>query len=124
MSNLGAAGQTRAAALLRGESVAPFTAPFSIGLGLAADDSGLTGEPVGNGYARQPFAFGGAGAAMTNANAISFGPFTAELGVVRAFAIFDAAGSVIWRGELSNQLTLSSGQTRAIAAGAITGTID
>jgi hypothetical protein len=124
MSNLGAAGQTRAAALLRGQSVAAFAAPFSIGLGLAADDTGLTGEPVGNGYARQPFTFGGSGAAMTNGNAITFGPFTADLGVVRAFAIFDAAGNVMWRGDLSNQLALSLGQTRAIAAGAITGAID
>jgi hypothetical protein len=124
MSNLGAAGQTRAAALLRGESVAAFTAPFSIGLGLAADDTGLTGEPVGGGYARQPFVFAGTGAAMTNANAISFGPFTADLGVVRGFAIFDSAGNVMWRGELSNQLVLSAGQTRSIAAGAIVGTID
>ncbi|MCC7283078.1 MAG: hypothetical protein IT556_11890 [Acetobacteraceae bacterium] len=124
MSNLGNAGQTRAAALLRGESVSAFTAPFSIGLGLAADDSGLTGEPVGNGYARQPFVFAGNGAAMSNANAISFGPFTADLGVVRGFVIFDAGGGVMWRGELSNQLSLASGQTRSIAAGAITGSID
>lgn len=124
MSNLGTAGQTRAAALLRGESVPAFAGPFSIGLGLSADDTGLTGEPVGNGYARQPFTFAGTGAAISNANAITFGPFTADLGVVRGFAIFDAAGNVMWRGDLSNQLTLSAGQTRSIAAGAITGTLD
>ena len=124
MSNLGNAGQTRAAALLRGESVTAFTAPFRIGLGLSADDTGLSGEPVGNGYARQAFTFAGNGAAMSNAAAISFGPFTADLGVVRSFAIFDAAGNVMWRGDLSNQLALSSGQTRLIAAGAITGSID
>jgi hypothetical protein len=123
MSNLGTAGQNRAAALLRGETVAAFTAPFSIGLGLSAGDSGLTGEPAGNGYARQAFAFAGAGNAMSNANAISFGPFTADLGVVRAFAIFDAAGNVMWWGDLSNQITLASGQSRGIAAGGLTGTI-
>jgi hypothetical protein len=124
MSNLGTAGQNRAAALLRGESVAAFTAPFTIGLGLAADDSGLTGEPVGNGYARQAFSFAGAGPNMTNANAITFGPFTADLGLARGFAIFDAAGNVMWRGDLSNQLSLASGASRTIAAGAITGSID
>jgi hypothetical protein len=123
MSNLGTAGQNRAAALLRGETVSPFAGPFSIGLGLSADDSGLTGEPAGQGYARQAFAFSGTGNAIGNAAALAFGPFSAELGVVRAFAIFDAAGNVMWHGDLSNQLTLSSGTTRTIVAGGITGSI-
>jgi hypothetical protein len=124
MSNLGTAGQARAAALLRGETVSPFAAPFTVGLGLGADDTGLTGEPVGNGYTRQALSFAGSGAQVSNANALSFGPFTSDLGVVRAFAVFDAAGNVLWQGALSNQLTLSAGQTRVIAAGAITGLID
>jgi hypothetical protein len=124
MSNLGTAGQARAAALLRGETVSPFAAPFTVGLGLASDDTGLTGEPVGNGYARAPLTFAGTGAQWTNANALNFGPFTAELGLVRAFAVFDAAGNVLWQGRLSNQLTLSTGAARTIAAGAITGAID
>ena len=46
MSNPGTAGQNRAAALLRGETVSPFAGPFSIGLGLSADDSGLTQSRV------------------------------------------------------------------------------
>ncbi len=124
MSNLGSAGQIRAAALLRGESVTPFAGPFRIGLGLAADESGLTGEPSGSGYARQDFTFAGQGSAVSNAAAITFGPFSADLGVVRGFAIFDAAGNVMWQGNLSNQLMLAQGATRTIAAGAITGAID
>lgn len=124
MSNLGSAARSRAAALLRGETVQPFTAPFSIGLGLAADETGLTGEPAGSGYARRPFVFAGQGSAISNAAAITFGPFTANLGMVRAFAIFDAAGNVIWHGTLSAQLMLSNASSRSIAAGALTGSID
>jgi hypothetical protein len=122
--NLGTAGQTRAAALLRGEAVTPFQAPFRVGLGVSADDAGLVGEPVGGGYARQTLSFAGTGANVANANALTFGPFTADLGIVRALAIFDATGAVIWRGDLSNALTLANGATRTIAAGAITATID
>lgn len=124
MANLGTGGQNRAAALLRGETVSAFAAPFSIGLGLSSSDGGLTGEPSGSGYARQAFTFTGSGNAMSNANAITFGPFTASLGVARAFAIFDSAGNVLWHGPLNNQITLGSGESRSFVIGAITATVD
>jgi hypothetical protein len=122
--NLGQAGQQRAAALLRGEAAAQFTGPLSIGLGLSADDTGLTGEPAGNGYARQTIVLGGSGNLVTNTTAAAFGPFLANLGLVRAFAIFDSAGNVMWRGDLSNQISLSQGISRTIAAGALRGYLD
>lgn len=124
MSNLGTAGQARAAALLRGQAAAPFAAPFSVGLGLSASRDGLTGEPTGGGYARQPVSLGGTGAAVSNTNALSFGPFSADLGVVRALAVFDATGAVMWQASLSGSLTLPAGATRTIAIGAITASLD
>lgn len=125
MVNIALDGQARAAALLRGETVAAFAAPFRIGLGVAVDDAGLVGEPpAANGYARQTFTFGGSGAALNNSNAISFGPFTADLGDVSAFMIFDNAGQRMWWGWLSQAVQLSTGATRSFAIGDITGTID
>lgn len=124
MSNLGSAGQARAAALLRGQAATPFTAPFRVGLGLSASRDGLTGEPAGSGYARQAVSLGGTGAAVANTNALSFGPFTADLGVVRALAVFDATGAVMWHASLSGTLTLPAGATRTIAAGAISASLD
>lgn len=61
-----------------------------LGLGTGGGDAtGLTGEPAGNGYARQRVAFGGTGP-QQNADAVRF-TFAAAAGTLTHAGLFDAA---------------------------------
>lgn len=61
-----------------------------LGLGTGGSDAtGLTGEPAGNGYARQRVTFTGTGA-QQNTDAIRF-TFTAAAGTMTHVGLFDAA---------------------------------
>lgn len=60
-----------------------------LGLGTSGSDAtGLTGEPTGNGYARQRVTFSGTGA-QQNTDAIRF-TFTAASGTLTHVGLFDA----------------------------------
>ncbi|MBX6743657.1 MAG: hypothetical protein IRY87_16610 [Acetobacteraceae bacterium] len=60
-----------------------------LGLGTGGSDAtGLTGEPTGNGYARQRVTFSGTGA-QQNTDAIRF-TFTAAIGTLTHVGLFDA----------------------------------
>ncbi|MBX6743821.1 MAG: hypothetical protein IRY87_17435 [Acetobacteraceae bacterium] len=60
-----------------------------LGLGTGGSDAtGLTGEPTGNGYARQRVTFSGTGA-QQNTDAIRF-TFTAASGTLTHVGLFDA----------------------------------
>ncbi|MDI3309378.1 MAG: hypothetical protein QJR07_20085 [Acetobacteraceae bacterium] len=60
-----------------------------LGLGTGGSDAtGLTGEPTGNGYARQRVTFSGTGA-QQNTDAIRF-TFTAAAGTLTHVGLFDA----------------------------------
>jgi hypothetical protein len=95
------------------------TAVFAaLGTGGTAAE-GVTGEPVGNGYARQRVTFTGTGP-QRNADALTF-TFTAVLGVgtLTHIGLFDAAtgGNPLTWGVLSFPLTVSCAGTVTIAAG-------
>src|SRR5215218_2164502 len=61
-----------------------------LGLGTGGSDAtGLTGEPTGNGYARQRVGFGGAGA-QQNTDAVRF-TLTAAVGTLTHAGLSDAA---------------------------------
>ena len=81
----------------RTSSAAPFAPgppalPTQVFLGLGtggSDGTGLTGEPAGNGYARQRVTFSGTGP-QQNTDAVRF-TFTAGSGTLTHAGLFDAA---------------------------------
>ena len=92
--------------------------PSQVFLGLGtggSDPTGLTGEPVGNGYARQKVTFSGTGA-QQNTDAIRF-TFTAAAGTLTHVGLFDAASG-------GNPLTWSPLAQAAAVTGAGTVTIN
>jgi hypothetical protein len=92
--------------------------PSQVFLGLGtggSDPTGLTGEPVGNGYARQRVTFSGTGA-QQNTDAIRF-TFTAAAGTLTHVGLFDAANG-------GNPLTWSPLASAATVTGAGTVTIN
>jgi len=92
--------------------------PSQVYLGLGtggSDPTGLTGEPVGNGYARQKVTFSGTGA-QQNTDAIRF-TFTAPVGTLTHVGLFDAASG-------GNPLTWSALASAAAVTGAGTVTIN
>ena len=92
--------------------------PSQVFLGLGtggADATGLTGEPTGNGYARQRVTFTGTGA-QTNTDAIRF-TFTAAVGTLTHVGLFDAASG-------GNPLTWSALAQPAAVTGAGTVTLN
>lgn len=100
---------------LCGRSPALPTAVF-LGLGTGGSKpTGLTGEPVGNGYARQRVTFTGTGQQL-NAEAVRF-TFTAAAGSFTHVGMFDAAAG-------GNPLTLSALTQAAAVAGPGTVTIN
>jgi hypothetical protein len=92
--------------------------PSQVFLGLGsggADATGLTGEPTGNGYARQRVTFTGTGA-QQNTDAIRF-TFTAPAGTLTHVGLFDAASG-------GNPLTWSALAQPAAVTGAGTVTLN
>ena len=92
--------------------------PSQVFLGLGTgggDPTGLTGEPVGNGYARQKVTFSGTGA-QQNTDAVRF-TFTAAAGTLTHVGLFDAASG-------GNPLTWSALASAAAVTGAGTVTIN
>ncbi len=92
--------------------------PSQVYLGLGtggSDPTGLTGEPVGSGYARQKVTFSGTGA-QQNTDAIRF-TFTAPVGTLTHVGLFDAASG-------GNPLTWSALASAAAVTGAGTVTIN
>lgn len=87
-----------------------------LGLGTGGSDAtGLTGEPAGNGYARQRVTFTGTGA-QQNTDAIRF-TFTAAVGTLTHVGLFDAASG-------GNPLTWSALDQPAAVTGAGTVTLN
>jgi hypothetical protein len=92
--------------------------PAQVYLGLGtggSDPTGLTGEPVGNGYARQKVTFSGTGT-QQNTDAIRF-TFTTAAGTLTHVGLFDAASG-------GNPLTWSALASAAAVTGAGTVTIN
>lgn len=78
--------------------------------------AGLTGEPVGNGYARQRVTFTGTGA-QRNAEAIRF-VFSTAAGTLSHVALYDAAsgGNPLLVSPLNAAVTMTGAGTVTLAA--------
>lgn len=94
-----------------------------------ADDNSGT-EVSGTGYARQAVSkatgswaapSGTPAQAITNSNAITFGPATGSWGTVTHVAIFDAvtAGNQLYNGALSASKAIGDGDSAEFAVGAL-----
>lgn len=97
-----------------------------LGVGTGHSDAGLTGEPSGNGYARQQVVFTVAGGVATLSGAETFGPCsTAGWGTIASAAIFDAAtaGNCLAVGALTASRVIEVGDSLTVADGAVTFTI-
>ena len=96
----------------------PSAAWAALGTG-GADATGVTGEPAGNGYARQRVTFTGTGA-QRNLSAITFA-FTTSIGTVSHLGLFDAAtgGNPLTWAPLSAPVTVAGPGTITIAADAL-----
>ena len=97
----------------------PSAAWAALGTG-GADATGVTGEPAGNGYARQRVTFTGTGA-QRNLSAITFA-FTTSIGMVSHLGLFDAAtgGNPLTWAPPSDPVTVAGPGTITIAADALT----
>jgi hypothetical protein len=90
-----------------------------VAVGTGSSATGLSGEPSGNGYARQLAAFTVSGTSSTNSATVTFGPCTGTAwGTLSDVAIFDAAtgGNCVWRGPLAASKTVAVGDSLQIAA--------
>jgi hypothetical protein len=85
-----------------------------------SDATGLTGEPAGNGYARQRVTFTGTGP-QRNVSAFSF-TFTGAAGTLSHLGLFDAAtgGNALTWGTLSSPVAVPGPGTVTVAADALT----
>lgn len=93
-----------------------------LGVGTGNTDITLTGEPSGNGYARQSAAFTVSGDTASNSGVITFGPnTTSNWGTMASVAIFDAStgGNCLWAGALTDAKVIAVGDSLTIAIGAL-----
>jgi hypothetical protein len=91
------------------------------GLGTGGSDAtGLTGEPAGNGYARQRVTFTGTGA-QRNVSAFSFS-FTSAAGTLTHLGLYDAAtgGNPLTWAPLSASALVAGPGTVTVAADTLT----
>ena len=93
-----------------------------LAIGTGSSDAGLTGEPVGNGYARQAITFSVTDDTASNSNAITIGPCsTTNWGTVSHFGIYDAetGGNLLWHGPLQAAKRVEIGDSLTVAIGDI-----
>jgi hypothetical protein len=97
----------------------PTAAWAALGTG-GADATGITGEPAGNGYARQRVTFTGTGE-QRNAAALTF-TFTAAAGTLSHLGLFDAVtgGNPLTHAPLSSPVTVAGPGTVTIATNVLT----
>lgn len=93
-----------------------------LAVGTGSSDTGLTGEPSGNGYARQSITFSVTDDTASNSNAITIGPCTTtNWGTVSHFGIYDAetGGNLLWHGALTASKLVEVGDSLTVAIGDI-----
>lgn len=97
-----------------------------LGVGTGNTDAGLTGEPSGDGYARQQVTFSASNGVATLDDAETFGPATGAWGTIASAGIFDSAtgGNCLAVGALTNSRVIENGDSLTVAAGAVTFTVD
>jgi hypothetical protein len=125
MANFSDYSETLVATFLFTADTATRPTAWYLGVGTGNTDAGLTGEPSGNGYARQQVAFTVSGGVATLADAETFGPATANWGTIASAAIFDATtgGNCLAVGALTTPRVVESGDSLTVAAGAVTFTV-
>jgi hypothetical protein len=97
-----------------------------LAVGTGHTDAGLTGEPSGNGYARQQCTFTEANGVVTLATSETFGPCTGSAwGSMASIAVYTAAtgGEALNVGALAAARDIQVGDSLTVAAGAHTFTI-
>ena len=96
-----------------------------VGVGTGHTDITLTGEPSGNGYARQAITFSVTNDTATNTALLVFGPASVAWGSMASVGVFSAAsgGDCLWTGALAAPRTIDVGDSLTIAAGALTQTL-
>jgi hypothetical protein len=97
-----------------------------VGVGTSNTDITLSGEPSGNGYARQAVTFSVTDDTAVNTALLTFGPnATADWGDMASVGIFDAAtsGNCLWAGPLDTARDIAVGDSLTIAAGALSATL-
>lgn len=96
----------------------PSAAWVALGTG-GTDATGVTGEPAGNGYARQRVTFTGTGA-QRNATTVTFS-FATAIGTLSHLGLFDAptGGNPLTWAPLSAPVTVAGPGTITIAADAL-----
>lgn len=122
MASLTTYGKNLVAKWLQTTDSATRPAAWYIGLGTGRDAAGLTGEPSGNGYARQQVALTVTGGAADNDDAETFGPVTgSDWGNMACIGLFDAssAGNCLMVDDLDVAKEMGVGDTLTIAAGAL-----
>ncbi len=93
-------------------------ATLYVGMGTAADDTGLTAEPSGNNYAREIIAFNAPGSRTIVQNGlITFNQASGSWGTMDAYGIFDAitGGNMLGWGEFNVGKPVVNGNTPSIA---------
>lgn len=126
MSNFSDHGENLVATFMFTTNAVTRPTAWWLGAGTGHTDAGLTGEPSGNGYARQQAAFTVSGGVATLNDTETFGPCaTAPWGAMASAAIFDAAtgGNCLAVGALTASRTIEVGDSLVIAAGALTFTV-
>lgn len=103
--------------------VLPTQVYMALGTG-GSDVTGLTGEPAGNGYARQRVTFSGTGI-QQNTDAVVF-TLTGAVGSLTHVGLFDAAsgGNPLTWGPLTQVISVPSAGTVTINPGGYTVTPD
>jgi hypothetical protein len=127
MSNFSDYSENLVATFLLTAGTATRPTAWYLGVGTGHSDAGLTGEPSGNGYARQQVVFSVTGSVATLSGAEIFGPcVTAGWGVIASAAIFDAAtgGNCLAVGALTASRTIEIGDSLTVADGAVTFTVN
>ncbi len=94
-----------------------------LALGTSVDDTGLSGEPSGNGYARRPITFNAAASRqVVQAADVQFGPVaTTGWGTMTNWAIFDAltGGNCLATGDFITGKDCAVGRVPLVIAGEI-----
>lgn len=99
-----------------------------VGLGTGRlETGGLSGEPAGNGYARQAVAWSRTGSVARPTLPVAFGPNTGQpWGSITHFGVFDAAdgGNCIGAADLAAARDVQVGDTLTFATADLTFTVD
>jgi hypothetical protein len=97
-----------------------------LAVGTGHTDAGLTGEPSGNGYARQQTSFTEASGVVTLSTTETFGPCTTTAwGSMASVAVYTAetGGNPLFVGALAAPKDIAVGDRLEIAASSVTFTI-